>query len=341
LNTHWLEPAGDVLDKIRRQALQQLQSLAQPERSKQLRWALAALAGLWLLWATANMLWSLLPQAQLTSVPGVTLNPPTVSAGKQQGPDVNIDEVVGWNLFGTAASKPVSVEKAENLDDARAKGDLNGIEDTASETRLSLKLQGIIASSDMESARAIIEHQRKQKQYAVGEKLPVSGKVTVAKILADRVVLDNGGKYELLMLFDKSALASAPLQSTPAQPAAGRKLDKRNSRDVTQMAESYRRRLYTNPQSLSDVVKIAAVRRDGQLQGYRVSAGKDKKQFENLGFQANDIVTGVNGVELTDPGKAIELYRIMRSADEASFSVLRGEEELTLVVGLGDVADSP
>jgi general secretion pathway protein C len=338
LNTHWLEPAGDVLDKIRRLALQQLQSLAQPRRSKQLRWALSGLAGLWLLWALANVLWSLLPQAQLTGEPGVTLNPPTSTAGKQQGPDVNIDELVAWNLFGTAASKPVPVEKAENANAGRASGDLNGIENTASETRLNLKLQGIVASSDMALARAIIEHQRKQKQYAVGEKLPVSGKVTVAKILADRVVLDNGGKYELLMLFDKSALAAAPLSP---QPAAERKLVKRDSRDVTQMAEAYRRRLYTNPQSLADVVKIAAVRRDGQLQGYRVSAGKDKKQFENLGFQANDIVTGVNGVQLTDPGKAIELYRIMRSANEASFSVIRGEEELTLVVGLGDVADSP
>jgi hypothetical protein len=36
----------------------------------------------------------------------------------------------------------------------------------------------------------------------------------------------------------------------------------------------------------------------------------------------------------------MELYRIMRSAEEASFSVQRGEEEITLVVGLGDVADS-
>ena len=72
----------------------------------------------------------------------------------------------------------------------------------------------------------------------------------------------------------------------------------------------------------------------GRLRGYRVSAGKDRKQFESLGFKPNDIVTGVNGIELTDPGKAMELYRIMRSAEEASFNVERDGEELTLVVGL-------
>jgi general secretion pathway protein C len=174
----------------------------------------------------------------------------------------------------------------------------------------------------------------------VGDKLPVSGKVTVAKILSDRVVLDNGGKYELLILFDKSLISSTPLQAQAPVTAPSRRLDRRNNKQVTEMAEAYRQRLYSNPQSLSDVVKIAAVRQDGQLRGYRVSAGKDKKQFENLGFQANDVVTGVNGIALTDPGKAMELYRIMRSAEEASFNVLRGDQEVTLVVGLESPTDS-
>jgi len=340
LDTHWLDSASDRLAQARRLALLQLQRLADPRRVRQIKGALYALAGLWLLLAVANMVWALLPQPQAVEIAGPSLNPLQSSPGSQQRVDVNIEEVVAWNLFGTAASKPVPRAQIEEQGAGSDSGDLNGIENTAKETKLNLKLQGIVASSDVDSARAIIENKRKQKQYAVGDKLPVSGKVTVAKILLDRVVLDNGGKYELLMLFDKSALAAAPMQSarTPAKPA--RKLDRRGNRDVTQMAEAYRKRLYTNPQSLSDVVKIAAVRQDGQLKGYRVSAGKDRKQFESLGFRANDIVTGVNGVELTDPGKAMELYRIMRSAEEASFSVLRGDEEITLVVGLGDVADS-
>jgi general secretion pathway protein C len=339
LNTVWLEPAGERLDKVRRLAFQQLQSLSDPGRSKQVRRVLYALAGLWLLLAVVNMVWSLLPQPQSQVTAGVTLNPLRASAAAAQQAPVNIEELVGWNLFGTAASIPVPVVKDETA--ARANGDLDGIENSAKETRLNLKLQGIVASTDQSLARVIIENKRKQKQYAVGDKVPVSGNVTVAKILKDRIVLDNSGNYELLMLFDKSALTAAPSQPLQAQGKSERKLDKRGNKDVTEMAESYRRRLYNNPQSLSDVVKIAAVRRDGQLQGYRVSAGKDRKQFESLGFQTNDIVTGVNGVALTDPGKAMELYRIMRSAEEASFEVKRGEEEITLTVGLGGVGDSP
>ena len=56
-----------------------------------------------------------------------------------------------------------------------------------------------------------------------------------------------------------------------------------------------------------------------------------REQFEELGFKANDIVTAVNGIELTDPGKAIKLYEVMRSADEASFEVLRNGESVMVV----------
>jgi general secretion pathway protein C len=335
LDTQWLDSAGSKLDRAWQLAGLRLQDLAKPARARQIKYGLYALACLWFALALAHLVWSLLPTAEAPASGMTTINPLKMTTQSQQRPDVNIEEVTGWNLFGTAASKPLPVEPP-----AAAAGGLNGIENSAKETTLNLKLQGIVASSDADLARAIIESSRKQEQYGVGDKLPVSGKVTVAKILSDRVVLDNGGKYELLMLFDKSLITSTPLQAQAPVTAPSRRLDRRNNKQVTEMAEAYRQRLYSNPQSLSDVVKIAAVRQGGQLRGYRVSAGKDKKQFENLGFQANDVVTGVNGIALTDPGKAMELYRIMRSAEEASFNVLRGDQEVTLVVGLESPADS-
>ena len=63
-----------------------------------------------------------------------------------------------------------------------------------------------------------------------------------------------------------------------------------------------------------------------------MSPGRDRAQFEQMGFKAGDVVTGVNGIVLTDPGKAMELYRVMRSAQEASFDVQRGGETLNISV---------
>ena len=329
MNTQWLETAGDQFNRGWQIISVRLAGLAEPTRLRQLKLALYAAAVLWILCSLAALSWSLLPHAAVPE-PAVILNP---QGGGVVAAEVDIEALVGRNLFGTAGSKPVAEIKPAEQPQAGAAGSLEGIEKRARETRLSLKLQGIVASDDLTEARAIIEVQRQQQQYRVNDKLPVSGNVTLIKILPDRVVLNNGGEYELLMLFDSSAAIAVPL--TPPGPVAQRKLDQRDNREITAMAEAYRRRLYSNPQSLSDVVKIAAVRDNGQLRGYRVSAGRDRKQFESLGFKSNDVVTGVNGVELTDPGKAVELYRIMRSAEEASFNVLRDGDEITLVVGLG------
>jgi general secretion pathway protein C len=336
MDTDWLAPASDKLNSGWAAVSLQVQRLWEPRQARRVKLCVYGLAVAWLLWTLAALTWGFLPPAQLDSSTGEVINPLQGGGGAAVRQPVKIEELAGWNLFGKldvkAPAKAASQAQAGPANTAT--GDRAGIEDGARETRLSVVLQGIVASNQPAAARAIIEHQKKQEQYRVDDKLPVSGNVTVAKIMADRVVLSNSGKYELLLLFDEKSRSSQPMVS--AQPARKPQLavDRRKNRNVTEMAENYRKRLYTNPQSLADVVKISAVRVDGQLQGYRVSSGKDREQFKSMGFEANDIVTAVNGIELNDPGKAMELYKIMRSAEEASFNVRRGEEDMTLVVGL-------
>ena len=349
MNTQWLESTGGRLSPVFRELGSRLRSLSDPVQQRRLRQGLYLLAAIWLVFGLADLVWSLVPQPRGGAQPDDIVNPLVEPAQQGGVVTIDIDELVQWNLFGTAATPPATVvEQPEEI--AAGSGDLDGIEDGASETRLALTLQGILGSSDAEQARAIIEAKNEQQQYLVGDELPVGNKVKLAKILSDRVVIDNAGKYELLLLFGEDKLAA----NAPATPAAKKaapaqrvdraeqaRMNRRGNRLVTEMAENYRQRLYNNPQSLAQVVRIAAVREAGQLRGYRVSAGRDRAQFEALGFKANDIVTGVNGIELTDPGKAIKLYEVMRTASEASFNVLRDGEQLTLTVGLENSGPPP
>lgn len=341
MNTEWLESSSDRLARVLQLAAVNVQRLGDPDKQRRVQQGLYALAAIWLVFTVASLIWSLLPQPASPATAAVIINPLSGPAAAGVRANVDVEELAGWNLFGTAATQAPVIAEPEEV--APTADELAGIEKNAKETRLNLTLRGIVSSSDAGSALAIIESKKAQEQYGVGDELPLSGKVTVAKILSDRVVLDNGGRYELLLLFDTdNAITGNVPAATPTKSAAiGKRMDKRGNRDVTQMAESYRRKLYSNPQSLAQVVKISAVRDGGMLRGYKVSAGRDREQFAALGFQPNDIVTGVNGIELTDPSKAMELYRVMRSASEASFSVLRGDEEVTLVVGLGQENEAP
>ena len=71
-------------------------------------------------------------------------------------------------------------------------------------------------------------------------------------------------------------------------------------------------------------------RENGAVVGLRVRPGRNRQVFDNLGLQTNDIVTAVNGTELTTATIAMEVYRSMRNATEASLQVKRGDEQLTV-----------
>jgi len=238
--------------------------------------------------------------------------------------------MVAWHLFGEAGA----AGQAPPQPQAQAKANPRaGIEEGAKETRLPLKLVGIVASTEDGLGYAIIQNQNQQAVYAVEDKLPAPGEVTLAKVMPRQVVLDNGGTYELLALFEDTGLGT-PMVSAPEPPVSREEIDKRGDPQASALAQGYRQRLYQNPQSLADVVTIGAVRDGDSLTGYRVSPGKDKEQFDQLGFKAGDVVTSVNGVALDNPANTMALYSSLRTASEAVFELEREGQPMTLSINL-------
>jgi general secretion pathway protein C len=286
-----------------------------------------------MLLSLTRLLWALVPNAENTNVaPPTVINPLSASSSRAIVAPVDIDRMVAWHLFGEAgATAQAVIEAATEVEtDSR-----EGIEDGARETSLQLKLRGIVASTEDGLGYAIIENANQQAIYMVEDKLPVRGNVVLAKVMPRQVVLDNGGTYELLVLFEESTLGTAePMSAQTAAPAVSENIDKRGDDQATRLAQSYRQRLYQNPQSLAEVVNVSAVRENGALLGYRVSPGKDQEQFAQLGFKMGDVVTSVNGVSLDNPTNTMVLFNDMRSAKEAVFELKRDGQALTLSVNL-------
>jgi general secretion pathway protein C len=340
LPAKWLSNSSDVPQRASDALEGALRSLARPEHARRLRRLLAAAFAVWAVVALAQVIWALLPAGD-TPLPesAVIINPVELAARSGPGGgQVDIDRLRGWHLFGEAgaltAPEPVVVPDPG----AAAR---EGIEKGAKETRLAVKLRGVVASTEDGLGYAVIEYSSKQDVYAVGDKLPVSGKVELAKVLPRQVVLDNNGTYELLELFEESPLDSQLLQAPPPEQAAAAQPGARqmiSGADASELARSYRDRLYQNPQSLADVVTISAVRENGDLQGYRIAPGKQREQFELMGFKPGDLITSVNGIALNDPANTLRLYQTMRSASEAVFELQRDGQPLTMSVSLGEEA---
>lgn len=317
-------------------------TLAQPAKARRIRQLVIGLALVWLVLACARLVWALFPDAEATLPANIViLNPAETTVASRQADPVDLDKMLSWHLLGKADEVAVVPVASVPLED-QATG-REGIEEGAKETRLDLRLRGIVASTVSGLGHAIIEYKSKQQVYAVEDKLPVSGRVVLAKVLSDRVVIDNRGTYELLVLFEDTALSAqmpAAVKAETSRPRAAtggaRAVDKRGEAGTTALARSYRQQLYQNPQSLAELVRISAVREEGQLLGYKVAPGSDSAQFSQLGFKTGDLITAVNGLALTDPGNTVRLYQLMRSAGEAVFDLQRGGEQLTVSVSLDD-----
>ena len=70
--------------------------------------------------------------------------------------------------------------------------------------------------------------------------------------------------------------------------------------------------------------------KEGQTQGFRVFAIRRNSLFQQLGLRNNDVVQRINGMELTDPTRAMGLFEELKGETRLSVDVLRGGQPRTL-----------
>ena len=249
MSSQWLEKTSDIPARLGGQLEGRLRRLMEPARAARLRQFIILLLVLWALMAVGRLVWVLLPQ-QIPPLPpsGTIINPIQATEVASTYSTVNINKLRNWHLFGQLGAR----ENVDEIQDSAAPSSTvrDGIEKNASETRLALKLRGAFAASQDGLGQAIIEYQSRQEVYAVDDAMPVPGKVVLAKVMNKQVVLDNGGTFELLTLFEESTLddqlpgiAPATLNQ-PGKSAVGTGPEKRIEGDSSAaLAGSYRQKL--------------------------------------------------------------------------------------------------
>jgi general secretion pathway protein C len=279
---------------------------------KRLPVLVALLLTIMLAQSLAVLTWELLPQPQVedeTSLVSSTRSTvPAGTTGKNQ-----VRQISQWHLFGEVQKvAPAAVAKVTDAPD----------------TRLNLKLRGVLASSDPAFALAIIaDGKGKEDAYALESKLP--GNAVLKEIYADRVILEYRGRLEALRL-PREAIASAGPK--PAKLIRGGSSGLKTSpvRSVRNAGTSallrqYREAMINDPQSLMNLVSASPVvdKSTGRLKGYRIRPGKDRRLLRKFGLKNGDVVTAVNGVSLDNPIKALEIMRELTTASSVSLDVER------------------
>jgi general secretion pathway protein C len=259
-----------------------------------------------LAWLLSQLVWALVPVPE--SARWQPPPPEPVTASVPGSRTANIDRLIAAELFGSPAAP---AQESESVDEAP-------------DTRLSLNLIGILAGDDRESRALIGKSDGEEKPYAIGDTV-ISG-VTLRSIFADRVILSRAGKLETLRL-NKDAPSSP--QAVAARNANAALVSTAGA-ETGQMLSQIREQIMSDPTKAANYLRVQPATVGGQQRGYRIYPGREREAFQQIGLRPGDLVTAVNGVQLDDNQKALQLLGDLSQANAVTLTIERGGQVQTL-----------
>jgi general secretion pathway protein C len=280
----------------------------------------------------AGMFWLLLPLPELVQpAPGQLLQMQSAAPQGSRQDTVDIEAIKSFHLFGSAGDAATLVPKpAVVLIDAE-------------DTHLDLLLLGVVVSDIASSGRAIIAHRNQQDLFAIGDSLPGGSQVQLEQVLPGRVIINNAGHYESLWLYQDDSSSQGAKKPVQRVAKVERRAQIPATLAVAQIPAAVVEELpavrpeasnpVAKPETLADIIKFTPVHANGRVLGYRIAPGRSPRLFQHFGLKKNDVITGVNGITLDDPTKALKVYRQIQGSKSANFELMRdGKTHLVEIV---------
>lgn len=287
-------------------------ALRLPESARLAAWA-TGLMSIVLGIVFAHLTWTVLvPDPAPVSMVATTNTSTAARPGKVMGLDV----VAAMHLFGHSVKKVEAPKVQAPID--------------APDTRLNLKLKGVMATSDPALAGALIsEGSGQEKHYRLDDMLP--GGAVLKEVHADRVLLQRNGRFETLRLPKEKMTGTTASAKRGAPP---RRTATRRTSGGGSLKE-YRQRLMENPAELWQMVRLEPVMQDnGAIKGYKVSPQKDKQLFQQLGLRKGDIVTAINGIPMSDTSQMGQALNQLSTSSRFEITVDRNGRQQTVNVDM-------
>jgi general secretion pathway protein C len=208
-------------------------------------------------------------------------------------------------------------------------------------TKLPLRLLGTAAANVEERSRAAIEDEKTRKHMivAVGDRLVGHSRVRVSGIERTRVILDNAGRPEELLLNEDDP-------RPPPKPTRRSRQARRTTANEKQDSLNDRLKALSgnDGQGISRILSSARIvphYEDGKMQGMKVDAIKSNSIFEKIGFQNGDIITEVNGIVIDRLEATSAIFDEFADADAIETRIRRGNEALTMSADAAELMEQP
>jgi general secretion pathway protein C len=237
------------------------------------------------------------------------------------------DEIIKRNVFcsGCAPPPPPSNDNAPQSNEPQ-------------KTSLSLELVStMVCPTDEQWSMAVIRDlstkEKDPAMYNRGRTVASTG-ATVVKVVNKRVYIRNNGRLEYLEMEGSAPPPTAVATAAPP-PAVAEGGDFNpnqvhcNGTNCT-VERALVDKALANTAALATAARFVPSIKDGKPNGFKLYAIRPNSIFGLIGLQNGDTVKGINGLDMSTPDKALEVYTKLRNASHLSVQVERRGENLTL-----------
>jgi general secretion pathway protein C len=155
------------------------------------------------------------------------------------------------------------------------------------------------------------------------------------EVYEERAVLEkNGIKYDIVLEDDDSESGASSPSKSSAKPIDSKQAEEPAvvfaPGEPTQISRNELNSYIKNPNKIWKNIRIQELRRDGNLEGFRVNYVKKGSFFEKAGLKSGDVIKGIDGKEIKSLSDVMKYYSEVQTLDGLSLSVSRSDEELEL-----------
>lgn len=190
-----------------------------------------------------------------------------------------------------------------------------------------------------DNERAIIEELSSKKQglYRISQRIPEVGELVAVQ--KDRVLFREGSQeewLELAIVKERAAMKPFPRLAQLTEravpvPSISPMPQNRSTRRTVDRAQLMQ--LASNREaSLNEARFQPRFSGNGRMDGFLVDGIRQVGVLEKFGLQNDDVLVGVNGVEMRDPRMLWDLFKQLQHERMVRFNVIRQSQPVTLTV---------
>lgn len=254
-----------------------------------------------------------------------------VEGGSQVKPGVMRDSqadsevVLERNLFNSRVSAAAPTQQEQDIKS-----------DDLPESTLPLQLLGTVVNSRGGRSFAIIQDKGTKKQDIYFPEDPVVEGVTLASVDRNKVVLLRNGREEILEKTDERV--NTP-RTRGARPRTAAKAPASRKDDITVRKvgdNNYvmdRREVEGVLQDFNKLltqIRVVPHFSNGKPDGFKVFNIRPNSLFMKLGMVNGDIIKRVNGLDITGPEQALQMFQQLRDESRITLDLERFRKNLTL-----------